>query len=376
MKKNNELLLALMFIVGILVGVGAGYLVFYKSPEEREAAKKKYVGPTPVVTYIEAVQGQLPERILSTGQLKALNAISVKVEVDGTIEKIHFLGGDIVQKGDAILQINDELYKAKRDQAKADLDFKQALYDKEIKLGKLPGGKTAAKIVDLEKAEAERDIAEARLREAQLQLDKTTVRAKFDGVLGLKNVSEGALVRAGDEIMTLEQTIPLQVEFRISERDMKNHNVKLDQKVEIIINEDLHKGRPIRSTISELDPKFDPVTHSVLARAIVQNVGQKFKSGQFAQVSVITGRGREAVIIPDIAVVRSQQNYFIWVLDNDNHPRPMSVLIGRQDGDNIEIVSKNLLPGMRVIVSNEQRFQGFLSENKPVLVERKDYKVD
>ena len=168
-----------------------------------------------------------------------------------------------------------------------------------------------------------------RLALAQARLDKTQIRAPYDGVLGLRLVSAGDYLSAGDNIVNLEVLDPLKVDFRIPQKAVSQ--VRLGQAIELSL--DAYPGERFRGEIIALNPRLDEVGRSQALRAQVANADQRLKPGQFVKVSVILAERPQALLIPLVAFDAAGYRlgygggFFDRTLDA-LHPRPLSIGVG------------------------------------------------
>lgn len=307
------------------------------------------------------VELKYPARLKSTGEAM------ITARVSGTLEKIFFKEGDVVQEGTLLFKIEPDVYLAEVNSAKAQLEvamanLKKAKRDwtrtsKSFEEGVVSERERDAALSAHESAKAGVDLAEARLRMAEIELGYTDVRATISGKTGMKLVDIGNMVNPGTNLVTLTRMDPIYAEFsfpdmdlvkvkyRLSEGSWRNPGGKLHSRLLI---GDRPYGR--EGHVDFIDTRVNEETSSVKARAVFPNPDSKVFPGQFTRI-IIRGLVRKnAVEIPQKAMIQGSAGAIVFVAENGVvAARPVEQ--GDTHGDNI-IIEKGLKPGDAVIVSN------------------------
>lgn len=249
-------------------------------------------------------RGAIIRRITVVGTLRADNEVVIKPEIEGKIKKINFQGGNFVETGDPLVEIDPELYAARLKEAKATLEFATAEAARYASLAAQSAGSTRNK----EKAEAEKLQAEARLEQAQLQFDNTTIKAPFSGIVGLKQYSVGGFVDPRTELLTIVDVDPIKVDFRVPATYLKSISVGQD----VTVNVDSFPDEDFKAKIDAIDAKVDQAANSVLVRGIIPNPRGRLKPGLFARVNLVVGSKENVLLVPETSVLSKANDEYAF----------------------------------------------------------------
>lgn len=315
--------------------------------------------PTPVeVARVNA--GDVSNVFTTVGSIRASESVTIVSEIDGIIAEMPFREGDPVAKGTLLVRLEDRELSASLARAQATYDQRHAAYERVRKVVSEGAGTPQ----DLDDAAAARKVAEADVALASARLDKTRIRAPFDGVVGPRDPSPGAYLRAGTPIATLSRLADVEVTFSVPER----------------FSGELERGLPVRVStparpdvvgtgqIYVVDPVLDSVTRSARVIARVPNPGGMLYPGMSANVSTVLWERDDAVTIPGEAVFAEGDRFFAYAIGADSTvqrteislgvrlPGRVQVLSGLSGGDLVVRAGhQKLYPGAKVmpIVSRE-----------------------
>lgn len=322
----------------ILSGSGPGYQEHEARPVEVSVVKK----------------GNISKRIVTVGRIKANDEVMLKSEVHGRITNILFTEGGHVQKGDVLIKFDDLDTQASLKQYKAEL----ASHEAEFKRVSQLHSKNIQSTKQLEDIQAKRDIAAAKVEEAEATLAKKTIVAPFSGTIGLVSVSEGAYVQAGNDLAMLVNTTPVRLDFKVPEHYVRD--VGPGQIAEVKVD-----GFPndiFQFVISAVNSKIDEQSHSLAVRATNPNDENLLKAGLFANVSLIIGDKSDAILIPETALYRTGDIEFVWIVEKGKVGRRRVVSNTRENGK-VEVVA-GLREGNTVVTGGQLQ----LSEGAKVKV--------
>ena len=326
-----QLTAAIQAITIIVLG-GLLYYTYQQkgAPEEEPQMKIPTMQPIPVEAGPAEI-GVFEEFVNIEGTLKANEYVTLRPEVEGKVREIYFTSGQKVRKGDKILKLEDAAYKAQLEEAEARLELGKSKYERALALLK----RQAGTVKDKDQTYAEWQIAKAEVDKARSQLKKTLIVAPFDGIVGLKNLSIGAYVKPGDEIVVLSDVDTMKVEFSVGE----NHLDKLQPGKEITLEVDGFPDNVFKATIEAIDANVDPLNHTLKVRANFPNINDgELKPGLFARVKLLISSHPDAVMIPDSAVdSRGTREYVHLVKNGVAVETP--VRTGGRNGKQIEIIS-------------------------------------
>lgn len=284
--------------------------------------------------------------ISSIGSLQSDESVQVASEVAGRIQEIGFREGQHVKAGDVLVQLDAALVKASLDETEARLDLAMANFDRAQRLQKSGSGTARA----LDEAQAELNTARALLNSQRVQIAKHTITAPFDGVVGLRTVSNGAYIAVGTELVNLEKIDTLKLDFKVPETQLSS--IAENQTVAITL--DALPGRSFTGTIYAIDPMVDINGRSLSVRARLDNKDLELRPGLFARVVVKGREARDAVFVPESAIVPRGQERLVWQIV-DGKAQQLKVELGQRAKGEVEV--KGVPPGASIVVAGQGRLQ-------------------
>ncbi|WP_111657400.1 efflux RND transporter periplasmic adaptor subunit [Isoalcanivorax indicus] len=320
-------------------GIGA-YLL---SPAGREEAPAGARPHTPV-NVAEPRVGQVRDRVSAVATTAARDAIDITSEVDGRVLRLHFREGQRVEAGQPLVELDDRQARADLRAAEAQLRDARAKSDRATRL---PSQSISR--ADVEELQAAREVAEARLLSARTVLDNHTIIAPFEGALGLRYISQGAFVRAGDRITTLDSISPIEVVFSVPERYL----AELEAGQSVTALNDAFPGHEFNGTVTELGTRVDPISRSLQVKAALDNEEGRLRPGQFMSV-VLTFRERDALLVPEEALMSQGSEQYVFVVVEDNEVERRSLRLGQRLVGEAEVL-EGLAEGERVVITGQTR---------------------
>jgi membrane fusion protein (multidrug efflux system) len=285
------------------------------------------------VASVEAIvlkPGTISKRITTVGKLKANESVTLRTEMQGRIKEIAFKEGTMVKKGDVLIRFEDEETQAQVVKAEADIEFRQARYNRMQALQ----AKGLTKGPEFDQERGGLNMAKAELEVAKAKLSKTVISAPFDGKIGLIDVSAGAFVDSQKELVTLVDFDPMKIDFKIPEKFI--HDIGAGQTAEVRL--DSFPDQIFQATVEAVDSRVDPQTHSIAVRATIPNPDGKLQTGLFGSVSVIIGVKNDALLVPESALGREGEVEYVWVVTNGKAGRKR-VLTGTKENGKAEITA-------------------------------------
>jgi membrane fusion protein, multidrug efflux system len=256
---------------------------------------------------VKAVAAKLAPAVLETGAVGTLRAdegVMLRPEIAGRIEQIRFAEGQQVKQGTLLATLDAGETRAQVQSSTVQLALEKQRLERAEDLFKK--GFSSQQSLDEQRSVHAR--AAAKLKEDQVRLAKSEIRAPFSGVAGLRQVSEGAYVAAGTDIARLEKIDQLKLDFRVPETFLAQ--VRAGQPVRIAV--DAWPAQEFRGVIYALEPAIDEQTRTVLARARVPNAEMRLRPGMFARVQLQLGVREKAVWVPEQAIVPRGQDAFVF----------------------------------------------------------------
>lgn len=249
--------------------------------------------PMPVET-AHVVSVSLPSQIETVGSLRASESVVLKPEVAGRIERIHFTEGQHVDSGALLFSLDPALAQADLNEAEANLENSKRAFSRASELA----SKQLIARSDYDSSRATLAVNQARVASARTRIDKTRIRAPFPGTIGLRGVSVGDYINAGDKLVDLVRLDPMQVDFRIPEVQLGSIAVGQAVKLEV----DAFPGRDFDGEIIAIDPMIDPAGRSAQVRARIANTDGTLRPGLFARLRIVLGTNPKALVIPEQAI--------------------------------------------------------------------------
>lgn len=343
MKRIIYLALA----VAMLAGAGFAWRHFSKAQSSPVA--KPAAGPARALPVKAAVvrRGTVTDGVSAVGTLLANEAVMIRPEIDGRIEAFHFQEGQLVRKGDRLVSLDASEIEAQLTSAAAAANLNRSRMRRAEEL--LAKNFISAQAMD----EARENLNQSNAREAEIKakLAKSTIRAPFEGVTGLRQVSPGAYVKAGQDIARLEGIGVLKLDFRVPETYLRR--IRTGQA--LVVNVDAYPGEQFSGTIYAIEPAVDESTRTVLLRARLPNPGVRLKPGMFARVSLDLERRDNALLVPEQAIVpRGDGRYVFRIVDGK--AQLAGVEIGVRRPGEVEVV-KGLEAGENIVIDGQLKLQ-------------------
>lgn len=303
-------------------------------------------GPTPVEV-AQAASAEPLEEIRSVGNLLADESVQIAPEQAGRVAAIRFAEGQAVAEGEELVKLDDTLLAAEAQEVQARAELAQANYDRASSLSRTGSGTQRT----LDEALADRLTSNALLLLIESRLEKTSIKAPFPGIMGLRSVSVGAYVEPGREIATLDKIDIVKVEFTIPERNLTD--VRVGYAVEVRV--DAYPDRVFRGEIYAIDPQVDVNGRSLKVRARLPNPDLSLRPGLFARV-VVQGASRgEVVLVPEGAIVPRGGESFVYKV-SDGKVEEAKVELGRRREGLVELTT-GIAAGDTVVVAGHARLR-------------------
>jgi membrane fusion protein (multidrug efflux system) len=315
--------------------------------------------PPPSVIVSEVRLKQFSDPLEALGTLTANESVELTATVSETISAIHFDDGERVERGQVLVEMTSREEHAQLEEARATVDEAQRQYQRIVSL---EAQGTAAKSL-LDERKREWETARARLAAIESRLADRLIKAPFSGVLGLRELSVGALVQPGELIITLDDDSVMKLEFQIPGSYLE----AVQPGLEIAATARAFPGRSFAGNVKSISSRIDPVTRSIRVRAILPNPERLLKPGLLMQV-VLLNNPRETLVIPEQALTPLDKRQFVYTVEVDpehghkamkreihigtRRPGEVEVLEGLQAGD--LVISQGILnvrPGQPVTIS-------------------------
>ena len=312
------------------------------------------VGTPMVVEATKVVRQPLPQTITAVGSLRSDESVTLRPEVAGRVNAILFKEGQNVSKGMTLVRLDPAINQAEVQQAKANLVLAKSKFDRAVELSQRNFISGQAK----DEAENNLRVAEAAVALVEARLAKTEIKAPFAGVIGLRVVSVGDYVKEGADMVNLESIDPLKVDFRVPETYMRQ--VQPGQTLTVTL--DALPGRKFDGRVLAVNPLIDAAGRSVVIRAIVRNADTSLRPGMFTRVNLITRDDKDALVIPEQAIVPQGDEQFVFRIVDGKAAR-VKVDIGQRRDGKVEVL-KGLNVNDMVVTAGQLK----LREGMPVTI--------
>lgn len=317
----------------------ASFALWERLPSTPPPPKAEQLTPVAVAAVRSDV---MRDRIEALGTTFANESATITTTVTERVVAVHFEDGQTVRKGDPIVTLAQSEELAARNAAVEQL----AEHQRELKRleSLLQNQSVARQQYDQRKTLVR--ITEQRIKELEARIQDRTIRAPFDGVLGLRKVSPGALVEPSDAITTLDDISQIKLDFSVPETYLG----VLKAGGAVSAASSSLGGRAFQGTVDSIDTRVDPATRSIVVRAILPNPEGALKPGMLLTVTLFKNE-RRSMVIPEDALVPFQQRNFVWVVDPSRGSRVerREVAIGSRRPGEVEIY-RGLAEGELVIV--------------------------
>jgi len=325
-------IISAVVVLAIIVLLALPKLKLWSSEKELPQRDAQAQSKGPSALRVEGVvvrPSKLDNVVVVTGSVQANESLELKSETSGKITNIYFVEGKAVRKGDLLVQVNDEEIRAELIKQKFNRKLNQDIEFRQRKLLE----KDAISQEEYDNALNKLNTTKADITVLEAQLEKTKIRAPFDGVIGLRYVSEGALISTSTPIANLYSISPAKIEFAIPGR--YSTQVKSGLPIKFTVESDTST---FNGEVYAIEPQIDANTRTLKLRALAENTKGLLLPGQFAKVELILGSSNNALLVPTEAVIPELNGHKVYVSSNGKVKTEI-VQIGIRSNTQIEIIS-------------------------------------
>ena len=336
----NRILKTVLFLVIAIIIIG---LILYPKlkPAEKGPAMVSPRGSSVVPVEAKIIQPRRIENVIKiTGAIIANESVALKSEISGKIEGIYFQEGQRVAKHDLLLTINDDEIYAQMERLKytqklnEDIEYRmRQLLEKEA---------ISREEYDIALTTLNTTLSDIKEREARIAKHK--LYAPFDGIIGLRQVSEGSYISPSDLVANIYNINPIKIEFSVPGK--YTTLVDIGDSIKFIVES---SKRLFTGIIYAVEPRIDPRTRTVQIRAICNNDDGILFPGQFANIDYILDVLPDALMVPSESVIPELNSHKIFIYKNGLVNQEV-VNIGIRTEDDVQITS-GVNPGDTVITT-------------------------
>jgi RND family efflux transporter, MFP subunit len=364
-KKIIWGMLIMLLAVGVIFGGIIGYKAFQMQMIKKMMASQKM--PSVTVTATKAELKNWQPQLKAVGSLRAVRGVDVTCEITGLVRSINFQPGQNVSAGQLLVQLNADSDIAQLHSLEAAAALAQTVYERDRKQYAVRAISQAV----LDADEADLKSKKAQLEQQKALVEKKSIRAPFNGRLGISAVNLGQYLNPGDKIVTLQSLDALYNDFYLPQQELGR--IKKGQMV--IALSDTYPGRTFRGRVTTINPKVDPDTRNIQVESVINNTRHELLPGMYVAVEIQTGGTQKYLTLPQTAVSFNPYGEMVFIVEKgakDASGREILtvkqtlVTVGPTRGDQVAILSGvkegdiivtsghfKLKPGSAVVINNK-----------------------
>lgn len=339
-----------------VVSVAVGLVLFvltatlYAAPP----AGGKAGGPPPMPVEVSVVtEDTVNIDISAVGTLQANEAVTIRPQISGRIETIHFEEGKTVQKGALLFTLDASEYRAQLAESEATVRLAQLKFDRSKDLLK----KNLGSQQQFDEDAAKLDEVKAQLALYKDRLDKTVIRAPFSGISGLRKVSPGDVVQPGQELVSLDDIHLLKLDFRAPEVYLSDLRTGLG----VSVVSDAYPDEVFTGKVFAIAPRVDEASRSILLRAHVTNDNDKLRPGIFAKVQLRLTSRENALLVPEEALWPVGKDMFVYRVV-DGKALMSKIKTGKRVNGKVEVL-EGVSKGDTVVTAGQMKLRNEAAVN-------------
>jgi len=336
----NKKIITIIAVVGVIFLLALPKLKLFRGDTPAVAATASQAASKLPIEVLIVKSGSLDNKLVVTGSVLANESLELKSEESGKITGLYFKEGKRVKKGELLLKINDEEILAQLEKEKYNQKLNQDIENRQRKLLE----KDAISQEEYDNALNRLNTNTADLKLLEAQLDKTQITAPFDGVIGLRYISDGAYITPNTIVATLYNISPAKIEFAVPGR--YSTQVRPGQKILFTIEND---SQDFEGEVYAIEPRIDPTTRTLKIRALSENSKGLLLPGQFVKVGLILSSVSNAILVPTEAVIPDLNNHKVYIKEGGK-AKEVKVETGMRTDTELEILS-GLKPGDSLITT-------------------------
>ncbi len=309
------------------------------------------------------------------GSLEAVQGVTVAADLPGIVKEIRFESGATVRQGDILVRLVTDQEQAQLEASTATRDLAMV----SLKRARDLREKNANSQSDFDTAEANEHQAEANVAAARAAIERKTIRASFNGLLGIRRASLGQYLNSGDPVVPLQSMDPIYVNFTLPQQNLKDFGVG----AEVVVRTDATGDIVFKGKVNAINSMVESATRNFQAQATVANPDGKLRPGMFANVDVLLGGERDVLPIPGSAIAYAPYGDSVYIIAHnvkvpadptvpgskdktlETAVRQQFVHLGQTQGDLVAVTS-GLKEGDEIVSSGTFKLQN----NAPVTVDK------
>lgn len=333
MKKQTKIFL----VLGILLLLALAY--FYPrlgnqglengpAPSDQKGGKG---GDPLLVNVIQLKKETLNNQLQVSGTILPNESVDIKPEISGLVTKVNFKEGQYVTKGTPLVHLNDNELQAQYQR----LQYTQKLVQTQESRQKQLLAREAISQEEYDIVLNQYNTALSDIKLVQAQLEKTVIRAPFNGRLGLRQVSEGAVINASNVIVSIVNIDPIKLEFSIPER----YAGLVKEGSSIYFSSESATEEEVEGKVYAFEPQVDAATRTIKLRAQSPNKNGKYLPGMFVKIRFVLDVKEDALLVPAEAVIPELSGYKVFVVGADGNAEQRLIEIGTRTTTQVQVIS-------------------------------------
>ncbi len=322
------LIIAFIFYKSFIIKGEGSHIKEGDAKKEKSGRRGGGSKSLPVSVFI-AVFHHSEEGLMSPGTLVSNDKVEMASELSGRVISINFKEGQFVRKGSVLVKLNDDELQSQLTRAK----YQYTLLEQKLERQKILLDKEAVSREEYDQVSTEFNLLKQDIEQLEIKIAKMKIKAPFDGVIGFRNISLGALLLPNSKVATIVDLANLVLEFSIPEKYISNQ--LLGSKVSFTVG---GMSRIFSAVIYAIDPEIDLKTRSIMLRARYNNRDGALRPGMFAKVSMNANKKVDNIYLPNESIVSNVKGRSVWIVKNGN-AEMKDVITGTRTVDMMEILS-------------------------------------
>ena len=332
MKKQTKIFLVLGII--LLLAVAYFYPRLGTQPAGEGAAPAGQNGggnaEPLVVNVVQLKKETLNNQLQVSGTILPNESVDIKPEISGLVTKVNFKEGQYVTKGTPLVYLNDNELQAQYQR----LQYTQKLVQTQESRQKQLLAREAISQEEYDIVLNQYNTALSDIKLVQAQLEKTVIRAPFNGRLGLRQVSEGAVINAANIIVSIVNIDPIKLEFSIPER----YSGLIAVGSSIYFSSE-SSTEEVEGKVYAFEPQIDAATRTLKLRAQSPNKSGKYLPGMFVKIRFVLDVKEDALLVPAESVIPELSGYKVFVVGADGNAEQRMIEIGTRTDTQVQVIS-------------------------------------
>jgi membrane fusion protein, multidrug efflux system len=340
----------LQMVVAVVVVVAALGFVKFQQIRAAMAMGRSYAPPPEAVTTLVARPQRWESTLEATGSVAPVQGVTLSADEPGVVRSIEFQSGAHVRAGQALVRLDTRQEQAQLASAEAQHELDRTRLER----GKKLFDQQLLSHSDYDDLTAQFAQSEAAVHVIQASIERKTIRAPFEGAVGIRQVNLGQYVRSGDPIVPLQSEDPIYVNFAVPQQQVAS----LRAGATVLAASDSGAQATVTGRITAINPVVDEATRNVQIQATFRNAEGRLRAGGYVTVKVMLGAGAPLIALPTSAISFAPYGNSVFIVEPQRGPdgkryvgvRQQFVKLGAAQGDRV-VVLDGVKAGEEVVTS-------------------------